>query len=86
MKHLKEYLFLALFAVSSTASAIIIRDDIDDEKYQVPASALPALADFPGEGHGALISPLWVITAAHVVCMQDIKRSLLTACRVKLNP
>ncbi|WP_237063595.1 S1 family peptidase [Microbulbifer zhoushanensis] len=70
---MKEYLFMALLAMSSTASAIIIRDDIDDERYQIPASALPALADFPGEGHGALISPEWVVTAAHVVCMQDIE-------------
>lgn len=70
MKHMKEYLFLALFAVSSTAGAIIIRHDIEDENYQVPASVLPALADFPGEGHGVLISPQWVVTAAHVACMQ----------------
>ncbi|SDK58230.1 S1 family peptidase [Microbulbifer yueqingensis] len=70
MKHMKEYLFLVVFALSSTASAIVIRDDTEDEKYQVPASALPALADFPGEGHGVLISPQWVVTAAHVACMQ----------------
>lgn len=44
MKHIKEYLFLAMFAVSSTANAVVIRHDIEDEKYQVAASALPALA------------------------------------------
>ena len=70
IKHMKECLFLVLLAISSTASAIIIRDDIEDGKYQVPAFALPALADFPGEGHGVLISPQWVVTAAHVACMQ----------------
>lgn len=70
MKHIKEYLFLALLAVSSTTNAVVIRHDIEDEKYQVPVSALPALADFPSEGHGVLISPQWVVTAAHVACMQ----------------
>lgn len=70
MKYIKEILFLALLAISSTASAIIIRDDIEDEKYLVPSTALPALADFPGEGHGVLIFPQWVVTAAHVACIQ----------------
>ena len=82
---MKEYLFLALFAVSSTASAIIIRDDIEDEKYQVPTSALPALADFPDEGHGALISPRWVVTAAHVVHMRYIQEIIINGLSRKVE-
>ncbi|WP_237057075.1 S1 family peptidase [Microbulbifer sediminum] len=74
---MKRYLFLALFAVSSAASAIIIRDDIEDEKYQIPASEIPVLADFPGEGHGVLISPQWVVTVAHVVCMQHVREIVI---------
>lgn len=70
--YMKETIFLVMFAVSSAAGAIVIRDDVKDEKYQVPSSTLPALADFPGEGHGVLISPQWVVTAAHVACMQHI--------------
>ncbi|HVH34628.1 MAG TPA: trypsin-like serine protease [Tahibacter sp.] len=62
----------ALLAISSTAGALVIRDDVDDRKYQVPASTFPALADFPGEGHGVLIAPQWVVTAAHVVASQHV--------------
>lgn len=60
-------LLLVLFVASSSASAIVIRDDVDDSKYRVSASEYPALADIPGEGHGVLIAPQWVITAAHAV-------------------
>ncbi|MGY0617905.1 trypsin-like serine protease [Lysobacter sp. A378] len=64
-------LLLALLVVSFSASAIVIRDDVDDSKYRVPASELPALVDLPGEGHGVLIAPKWVITAAHAVTWQS---------------
>jgi chymotrypsin len=64
-------LLLALLIVSFSASAIVIRDDVDDTKYRVPASEFPALVDLPGEGHGALIAPQWVITAAHAITWQS---------------
>jgi hypothetical protein len=60
-------LFILLLAVSSTANAIVIRHDVDDSKYRIPASEFPALVDMPGEGHGVLIAPQWVITAAHTI-------------------
>ena len=66
-----RFLLLALFAISSTASAVVIRDDVDDSKYRVPASEFPALVDLPGEGHGVLIAPQWVITAAHAISWQS---------------
>lgn len=75
MTYLRNGLLLALWAISSTGNAIIIRDDVDDKQYRVPAATLPALADFHQEGHGVLIAPQWVVTAAHVACMhpnQDI--------------
>lgn len=66
---------LVLLAMSSTAHAIVIRDDVDDAKYRVPASEFPALVDMPGEGHGVLIAPQWVITAAHTIPPHaDLKR------------
>lgn len=71
-------LLLALFAASSTASTIVIRDDVDDSKYRVPSSEFPALVDMPGEGHGVLIAPQWVITAAHAITWQsEIKHVVL---------
>lgn len=62
-----RFLLLALLVASSTASAVVIRDDVDDAKYRAPASAFPALVDLPGEGHGVLIAPQWIVTAAHAV-------------------
>ena len=67
---MSRLLFLALLAVSFGASAIVIRDDVDDSKYRVPVSEFPVLADLPGEGHGVLIAPRWVVTAAHAVAWQ----------------
>lgn len=64
-------LLLALLGVSSCASAIVIRDDVDDSNYRIPASEFPALVDLPGEGHGVLIAPQWVVTAAHAVTWQS---------------
>jgi len=64
-------LLLVLLAASSTASAIVIRHDVDDSKYRVPSSEFPALVDMPGEGHGVLIAPQWVITAAHAITWQS---------------
>lgn len=67
-----------LLAVSSSASAIIIRHDVKDSNYRVPASEFPALVDMPGEGHGVLIARQWVITAAHAITWQaDIKQVII---------
>lgn len=60
-------LALLLIAASSTAGAVVIRHDVDDAAYRIPASAFPALVDMPGEGHGVLVAPQWVLTAGHVV-------------------
>jgi hypothetical protein len=65
---MRPFWFLVpLFLISSTAAAIVIRHDVDDAKYRVPASEFPALVDMPGEGHGVLIAPQWVVTAAHTI-------------------
>jgi hypothetical protein len=75
---MSRFLQVEMFAVSSTASAVVIRHDLDDSKYRVPASEFPALVDMPGEGHGVLIAPQWVVTAAHAVTWQtEIKKVLI---------
>ena len=56
-----------LVAVSSAANAIVIRHDVVDTEYRVSPSAFPALVDMPGEAHGVLVAPQWVITAAHTI-------------------
>lgn len=68
---LSKSLCLVLLALSFSASAVVIRDDVDDAKYRVPDAELPALADLPMEGHGVLIDPRWVVTAAHAVTWQS---------------
>jgi hypothetical protein len=68
---LSKPLCVVLFALSFSASAVVIRDDVDDAKYRVPDAELPALADLPMEGQGVLIDPRWVVTAAHAVTWQS---------------
>lgn len=56
--------------LAPAASAVVIRDDVDDLQYRLATAAFPALVDIPGEGHGVLIAPQWVLTAAHAVTWQ----------------
>lgn len=60
-------LLLLVLAASTAAGAVVIRHDVDDARYRIADTELPALADLPGEGHGVLIAPRWVVTAAHAV-------------------
>ncbi|HEY0197247.1 MAG TPA: trypsin-like serine protease [Rhodanobacter sp.] len=62
-----------LLAASTAAGAVVIRTDTDDAKYRIPDSEFPALVDMPGEGHGVLIAPRWVVTAAHAAPMQGME-------------
>jgi len=67
-----------LLAVSLPASAIVIRHDVDDSQYRATTTEFPALADLPSEGHGVLIAPQWVVTAAHAVTWQsEVKEVVL---------
>jgi len=67
-----------LLAVALPAGAIVIRHDVDDSKYRAAAAEFPALVDLPGEGHGVLIDPQWVLTAAHAVTWQaEIRQVVL---------
>lgn len=61
---------LLLLLASFGAGAVVIRDDVADLQYRMAVSEFPELADIPGEGHGVLIAPQWVVTAAHAVSWQ----------------
>ncbi len=45
---MRRWLLLAWATLPFSADAIVIRSDVDDSAYRVPASAFPALADLPG--------------------------------------
>lgn len=64
---MKVVLGLLLLTLSASAHAIVVRSDVTEDAYPGASNAFPALADLPGEGHGVLIAPRWVITAAHAV-------------------
>ncbi|HWV00003.1 MAG TPA: trypsin-like serine protease [Devosia sp.] len=65
-------LTLPLLALSTGANGIVRRHDKPDALYRVSPQSIPALADLPDEGHGTLIAPRWVVTAAHAVNMMQM--------------
>lgn len=87
-----QFLLFTLVFLSLNVSAIVIRHDVDDAKYRIQATEFPALADMPIEGHGVLITPQWVITAAHAVSWQaEIKQIMVggkprTVERIEIHP
>jgi hypothetical protein len=64
-------LALLLLCAAAPADAIVTRHDVDDARYRIEASEVPALVDLPGESHGVLIAPTWILTAAHTVAGQE---------------
>jgi hypothetical protein len=58
--------------LGTSAHAIVVRHDQSDAAYRVDPQSIPALADLPDEGHGTLIAPRWVVTAAHAVSMMQM--------------
>lgn len=69
MRALYHCIFAGAFALTtgSVASAVVVRHDVAPERFVVDAAAYPQLVDMPGVGHGVLIAPQWVVTAAHVI-------------------
>ena len=56
-----------LASAHAPASAVVVRHDVSDERYRVRAQDIPQLVDMPNVGHGVLIAPRWVVTAAHTI-------------------
>lgn len=59
-------LLVLVFSASSPALSVIVRHDVSKDRYLV-AEAHPAMFDMRHEGHGVLIAPDWVVTAAHTI-------------------
>lgn len=76
---------LLLLAATTDASAIVIRDDVDDSHYRVEADAFPALVDLPHEGHGVLIAPHWILTAAHATQGHPVTEVMLGGRRLEVS-
>ncbi len=70
------FLCLALLS-QGPVTAIVIRHDVSDSKYQARATEFPGLAYLPGEGHGALIASDWVVTAAHATAWRPIHNLII---------
>lgn len=58
--------------LGTTVHAVVVRHDQSDAAYRVDPQSIPSLADLPDEGHGTLIAPRWVVTAAHAVKMMQM--------------
>lgn len=58
--------------IAADADAIVIRHTHPAADYRVDPQFIPALADLPEEGHGTLIAPGWIVTAAHAVSMMQM--------------
>lgn len=72
----------AMLLASCPAQAVVIRHDVEDTKYQVDAAEIPVLADLAHEGHGVLVAPQWVVTAAHATQWHPVTAiSLAGKCR-----
>lgn len=54
-------------AAVAPSFAIVTRHDVPVSHYLAEPSDFPQLADMPGAGHGVLIAPRWVVTAAHTI-------------------
>lgn len=68
---------LVLGILSTPALAVVIRHDVPDQKYRIPATEARALVDLPHEGHGVLIAPQWVVTVAHATQWHPVQEVML---------
>lgn len=69
-------LFTILVTLSLPCLSIVTKHDVTKEKYLV--KEVPEfLIDMPGEGHGVLIQPNWIVTVAHLIFSDYTGREIL---------
>jgi hypothetical protein len=68
------FLMLWLFPTGHAAYAVVMRHDVAPAQYLARKSSVPFLVYLPSEGHGALIAPRWVVTAAHAVTSMQARK------------
>jgi len=82
---MKKLIYLATcsaLAISPFAQAVVIRHDVPDLKYRIQEAQAPAIANLPHEGHGVLIAPRWILTAAHAAIWHPVTQVMLNGkCR-----
>jgi hypothetical protein len=72
-----RFLALAVCVLSAPAWAVVIRHDVPDAKYRIVESNMPALVSLAHEGHGVLIAPQWILTAAHATQWHPVSEVML---------
>lgn len=64
---MKKILLLTVLVTFSLPSlSIVTRHDVSEERY-IAEKVPDYLIDMPGEGHGVLIKPNWIVTVAHLI-------------------
>lgn len=62
-----QYFYLAcVLLLSFDSLAIVVRHDVQASNYELEKTP-SFFVDMPDGGHGALISPNWVVTVAHLL-------------------
>ena len=70
MKTKSVFLIIAFLTYSNLSFGVVKRHDVNGKLYEVKQA--PAfIVDMPGDGHGVLIAPKWVVTAAHTTSLLD---------------
>ena len=82
LKLKKLLLACGLLALSQPALAVVIRHDVPDLRYRIQEAQMQAIANLPHEGHGVLIAPRWILTAAHATQWHPVTEIMLNGkCR-----
>jgi len=71
LKASRALLCVTVFMQVST-DAIVVRHDVPDTEYRASGGEFLWLAYLPDEGHGVLIAPEWIVTAAHATTWRPI--------------